>query len=357
MEQPAYHSRPSNRRLDRAASYAEWATLAREQDRASGKLAWRQTDDSRFFDSRSIRRRLEQLRALRAEGDDRGLLFTLNEGIHGNMDGMANEHLWREALSGTKCLIGDYVEAIADALLHLAKPEVGSISDAEKREFFQRALHCYGCSSLLLSGSGSFLYFHVGVVRAIASQKLLPDIIAGSSGGSIVGAVVCTHVDSELDTLLSSHEFDRLNELALQMVGGSSGGAGPLSQDKIAATLAALIPDLTFQEAFALTGRHLNVSVAPAEKHQNGRMLNAITSPNVFIREAVLASCAVPGVFAPVQLMAKDAERARVPYLPDRRWVDGSVILFYMQCLRDSFAELQDAVKQASHAAQAKANS
>jgi TAG lipase/steryl ester hydrolase/phospholipase A2/LPA acyltransferase len=42
--------------------------------------------------------------------------------------------------------------------------------------------------------------------------------------------------------------------------------------------------------------------VAPAEKHQNGRLLNAITSPNVFVREAVLASCAVPGIYEPVAL-------------------------------------------------------
>src|SRR3546814_20231642 len=60
-------------------------------------------------------------------------------------------------------------------------------------------------------------------------------------------------------------------------------------------------------------------------KHQNGRLLNAITAPNVLIREAVLASCAVPGVFPPVMLMARGEDGARVPYQPDRRWVDGSV--------------------------------
>src|SRR3546814_19834208 len=58
---------------------------------------------------------------------------------------------------------------------------------------------------------------------------------------------------------------------------------------------------------------------------QNGRLLNAITAPNVLIREAVLASCAVPGVFPPVMLMARGEDGARVPYQPDRRWVDGSV--------------------------------
>ena len=98
-----------------------------------------------------------------------------------------------------------------------------------------------------------------------------------------------------------------------------------LTGEQVRARIEDIIPDLTFQEAYELTGRRLNVSVAPAEKHQNSRLLNAIASPNVFIREAVLASCAVPGVYAPVMLMAKDHRGRRVPYLPDRKWVDGSV--------------------------------
>jgi TAG lipase / steryl ester hydrolase / phospholipase A2 / LPA acyltransferase len=93
----------------------------------------------------------------------------------------------------------------------------------------------------------------------------------------------------------------------------------------VRARLADLIPDITFQQAYEISGRHLNISVAPAEKHQNGRLLNAIASPNVLIREAVLASCAVPGVFPPVMLWARDDRGKRVPYQPDRRWVDGSV--------------------------------
>lgn len=312
---------PVHSQLDKAGSYAEWLVQARSQDKLNGKLAWRMTDYSRDFDYRSIRRRLEQLRLLRATGDDRGLLFTLNEGIHGNLDGMANERLWREALTGTKEVITDYVEAVVEAIRHLASDAVDSIPDEEKRDFFQRCLHCFGSSALLLSGSGAFLYFHIGVVRAMAEQGLLPDIIAGSSGGAIVGAIVCTHSDGELATMLCSHEISRL--LAGDALTGQAHGGQ--TQDDVLATISALIPDVTFQEAFAMTRRHLNVSVAPAERHQNSRMLNAITSPNVFIREAVLASCAVPGVFPPVLLMAKDATGARVPYLPSRRWVDGSV--------------------------------
>ncbi|MEH6636310.1 MAG: patatin-like phospholipase family protein, partial [Halioglobus sp.] len=86
-----------------------------------------------------------------------------------------------------------------------------------------------------------------------------------------------------------------------------------------------LIPDVTFQEAFQRTGRMLNVSVAPVETHQTSRLLNAITSPNVLIQKSVMASAAVPGIFPPVTLEARDKWGERQSYLPSRKWVDGSV--------------------------------
>ena len=111
--------------------------------------------------------------------------------------------------------------------------------------------------------------------------------MSGASGGSIVAAVVCTRKDSEIGARKQSPRQPRPRYDGRRLA--------PEVRDRPAD----LIPDLTFQEAFAISGRHLNVSVAPAEKHQNGRLLNAITAPNVLIREAVLASCAVPGVFPP----------------------------------------------------------
>ncbi|MEP5566372.1 MAG: patatin-like phospholipase family protein, partial [Halioglobus sp.] len=67
------------------------------------------------------------------------------------------------------------------------------------------------------------------------------------------------------------------------------------------------------------------ITVSSAEPHQRSRLLNAITSPNVFVRSAVMASCAVPGVFPPVMLMAKNVHGESQPYLPTRKWVDGSI--------------------------------
>ncbi len=300
--------------LVRAPDYAGWSKAAQAHDAKSGMQAWRDADESRHFDHKAIRARLEKLRKLSAAGDVKGLLFVLNEGIHGNIDGMGHERLYQKARFGTKKLIEAYVAEVVAALDKIAASR--SIGKEEKRDFFRRAQHCYGRSALLLSGSGSFLFFHVGVVKALWDEGVLPNILAGSSGGSIVAAVVCTRKDADVGAFLES---DKLANPARDPE------MRRLAPDEVRDRLAELIPDLTFQEAYEISGRHLNVSVAPAEKHQNGRLLNAITAPNVLIREAVLASCAVPGVFPPVMLMARDEEGNRVAYQPDRRWVDGSV--------------------------------
>jgi TAG lipase/steryl ester hydrolase/phospholipase A2/LPA acyltransferase len=323
MLSPSLHTETA---MAKAETYAEWSEAAREQDRRNGKVAWREKDQSEHYDYRSIRRRLERLQALRAAGDNKGLLFSLNEGIHGNMDGMANDALWAEARFGTKQLVHDYVGAVAEALEYLASDEVDDIPFEEKRDFFRRAHHCYGCSALLMSGSGAFLFFHAGVVKALWSEGLLPGILSGSSGGSVVSAMVCTNRDEDLGPFFEPEQLAREYENEEgQTLFNPLGMAKRMSQLQVKERLEEILPDLTFQEAYELTGRHLNVSVAPAEKHQNGRLLNAITSPNVFVREAVLASCAVPGIYEPVALMAKDHTGKRVPYLPGRKWVDGSV--------------------------------
>lgn len=188
--------------LVRASDYVGWSKAARAADAKSGMQAWRDADESRHFDYKAIRARLEKLRKLSAAGDVKGLLFVLNEGIHGNIDGMGAERLYQKARFGTKKLIEAYVAEVVAALDKIAASR--SIPREEKRDFFRRAQHCYGRSALLLSGSGSFLFFHVGVVKALWEQGVLPNILAGSSGGSIVAAIVCTRKDADIGPFLDS---------------------------------------------------------------------------------------------------------------------------------------------------------
>ena len=309
-----------------ATCYDEWREAAIAHDKKAGLDLWKQSDESKHFDYRSIRRRTDRLRKLRANGDNAGLLFALNEGIHGNMDGMGNPALYAKARFGTKQLIIDYIDEIAVALEHLADSNVNDIDAETKLDFFRRAQHCFGRSALMLSGAGSLLFFHFGVAKTLAEQELLPRVTSGSSGGSFVCGLICSHNQNELRNFFEPenlvHEAEQETGLFAVL---SPLKPSFMSIDDIRESIDRLIPDLTFQQAFERTGRHLNVPVAPAETHQSSRLLNAITSSNACIREAILASCAVPGLYPPVALAAMNDQGERQTYMPSRQWVDGSI--------------------------------
>jgi NTE family protein len=141
----------------------------------------------------------------------------------------------------------------------------------------------------------------------------------------VVGAIICTHRDADIERFFEPENLVGALGPKDQEDVSLFAPSKRMTKDQIYARIAEFIPDLTFQEAYELTGRHLNISIAPAEQHQTSRLLNAIASPNVYVREAVMASCAVPGVYPPVTLAAKDHRSNRIPYLPNRKWVDGSV--------------------------------
>ncbi|GAB3378105.1 DUF3336 domain-containing protein [Spongiibacter taiwanensis] len=312
--------------MEQAQTYEEWQAAAIAKDRALGLDFWKQADRSRLYDYRSIRNRLTVLAEKRASGDERGLLFTLNEGIHGNMGGMGKDALYRKANFGTKALIEEYVYEIGESLKFIASDQAKNISLEEKFNFFHRASHCFGRSALMLSGSGNLLYFHLGVVRALWKENLLPKTICGSSGGALVGSLVGTHSHKELENIFDP-EYIRFEVEREKGLFGKFGvlGSGPVSLESVRKLYSRLIPEMTFEEAEAKTGYQINVSVAPAEKHQSSRLLNAIASPNVLIRDSVVASCAFPGFFPPVTLQAKDEFGEIRPYLKDRKWIDGSI--------------------------------
>ena len=306
-------------------SYADWHEWATEDDQRQGKLKWRDDEKSDLYDYAAVKKRLNRLRRLRYKKDARGLLFALHEGIHGNMGGMGKSVLYAQAKTGTKVLIDSYIDEIVESINYIDKAPAKTISKKEKREFFDRANQCFGCSALMLSGGALMGWYHYGVSKALLEHDLLPDIISGSSAGSIVAGVLGTRRDNELHTLFESR----------RLIKDASYEAGFMNRlfrrkeqlvtarylDEI---LDHLVPDLTFEEALEKTGRHINISIAPVETHQTSRLLNAITTPNVYVRSAIRASCALPGFLPAVTLKAKNFNGSSQDYLPSRQWSDGS---------------------------------
>jgi len=308
-----------------AQTYAQWKTAALAHDIQSGAERWKREDRTRRYDFKVIRRRYDEIRSVKASADPHALLYYLSEGIHGNTGGMGQAAVYARARFGTKDLITNYIGELADAIERVAAVDEATIPFAAKLELFRRASVCFGRSALMLSGAGALGPFHLGVAKALLEQGLLPDVISGSSAGSFVAAIIGTHVDGALAAMLDPRNLVQSfrNELPTKVT--KLRGRGQLGIAALQSAIAEQVPDLTFQEAFELTGRKINISVSPSEVHQSSRLLNAMTSPNVFIRDAVLASCAIPGVFPSVTLTAKNARGERQPYIPSRKWVDGSI--------------------------------
>lgn len=314
------------RTMNNSRSYEEWRAAALEHDEISGKRRWREVDQTSQYDYAQIRLRLDRIRSLRARHDHHGLLFTLNEGIHGNIGGMGRSALYREAKFGTKKLIEQYIDEIDNSLRYLAELDNSLIPAQQKLDFFYRANICFGRSALMLSGGGVLGFYHLGVVKTLLEQGLLPRVVSGSSAGSLVAGVIGTHTDEEMAQFFSPSNVHFEAQREANAFSRMFFGANPqIDVGDLSALVSRMVPDMTFQEAYEKTGRQISITVAPAETHQRSRLLNAITSPNVFVRSAVMASCAVPGVFPPVMLMARNVHGEAQPYLPTRRWVDGSI--------------------------------
>jgi hypothetical protein len=64
--------------------------------------------------------------------------------------------------------------------------------------FLKRARAAYGRTALCLSGGAMMGLMHLGHVLGLLEAGVLPHIISGTSGGSVIGALLCTRTDDEI---------------------------------------------------------------------------------------------------------------------------------------------------------------
>lgn len=279
------------------------------------------SEENADFDLALIHQRRAALRAARRHHDIRESVFVINEGIHGNLGGIGNAEKYERASQAARKLIRSYLEETAEALKMLASSRSPAIGRAEKLDLFARASRCYGQTALMLSGAGSLMPWHLGVAAALNERGLLPQVIPGSSGGAFIAAMLGSRSDAERCALLSPEGLDVLFLRMDELIGATKESrkrdvpivaAFPwrhvdlLTQDTLDALIAECIPDMTFEEAYSHSGLAINIPITASGVAGASRLLNAITTPHVFLREGVRASCAVPGFFPATQLAAKD---------------------------------------------------
>jgi TAG lipase/lysophosphatidylethanolamine acyltransferase len=209
----------------------------------------------------------------------------IRSGLLRNLGGILDSRLYTKSVLGTKDVIEEYLEEVCltlDCLLADTKANPHT-----QRELFVEVSQSFGHTALLLHGGATFGLYHLGVVKALFEEGLLPKVISGSSVGALIAALVCIHTNDELPSLFVPGGID-LQAFASKNSTGSIRRKitrlltkGYLLDVKVLEDcVQSNLGDITFLEAFEKTGMILNIVVS-SSKNEIPRVLNYLTSPNV----------------------------------------------------------------------------
>jgi NTE family protein len=163
--------------------------------------------------------------------------------------------------------------------------------------------------ALVLGGGGLKGFAHIGVLRALEERNIVPDVYAGTSIGALIAAAYMC--GTKVDTLQSRAEALRRKDLfrinhfgmLLDRMRSTS-----IYLEEPLRDLVTAIPDVTFAE---LPHRLL---VNTVDLDAGSRVVWGLPGlETVKVRDAVYASCALPGFFPPGRV-------------GDRTCIDGGVV-------------------------------
>lgn len=322
-----------------ATNYDDWKASATELDEIEGNNDWKMVVESPDYDCRLVDARLKQLEEARISCDVGRMLFLVRTAFTRGLGDMGNLKLYKYTHVGTKDLIERYIASALETLDRLLDiSERAKCDGLETKHILEQVLSArqsFGRSALLLSGGATFGMNHIGVLKTLWENHLLPRIISGASAGSIVCAVFCTRTDEEMPALLESFCYGDLavfeeegnEDSVLRKITRFLKHGALFDISHLIRVMKDMLGDITFQEAYNRTRRILNICVSSASLYELPRLLNYITAPNVLIWSAVAASCSVPLIFSAASLLAKDLKTGEaVPWNPSpQQWIDGSV--------------------------------
>jgi TAG lipase/lysophosphatidylethanolamine acyltransferase len=227
----------------------------------------------------------------------------IRSGLVRNLGNITASKLYNRAYHGTKLLIEDYVTQVVRCIgiishspTATATTHGSALTGQEKLDALHDTRLAFGRSALVLQGGAIFGLCHLGVIKALHLQGLLPRIIAGTATGALIAALVCVHTEDELLHILSGKG---INVEAFTSRGSSRGAVQSkwyetltrrikrwwklghfLDVDVLEELLKANVGDITFEEAYEHTKRVLNITVTT---NSGGvpNLLNYITAPNV----------------------------------------------------------------------------
>lgn len=331
------------RNLRNAKTYKEWRIAADQLDVIYGLDKWRQDMKSGLYGWEAV---LDHLKELQRATGDHTLHHTLPNLIRSaltrNMGNVTSAKLFHRAFGGTKHLIEEYVIQVGYSInkvllpdsssgveefyedeteghteqlpVDLATATAASITPGRRvrslwtlddkktaADDFQRS---FGHTCLILQGGSVFGMCHLGVVKTLHEQGLLPRVITGTATGALIAALVATHIDEELPRVFSGELVD-LGAFESHTRKTTSGSRWAtlwrrlqrfmnkgyiLDLTVLEQLVRDNIGDMTFQEAFDRTGRALNITVVSSGRGGVPTVLNYLSTPNVLIWTAAAAS-------------------------------------------------------------------
>ncbi|MCB9659155.1 MAG: DUF3336 domain-containing protein [Sandaracinaceae bacterium] len=305
-------------------TYDEWLQRQQNAPDAGEVNAFLGDPDSDVYDAALLQEHTTLLRRAREKRRSAELVKLLQEALYRHLGELADARLYERTPLGTKRVVSRFYEEVLLAIAYLSDPEQTGLAPADTLARFERAAHGFGRSALLLSGGASLGFFHLGVIKALFEHDLLPNVLSGASMGAMVACGIGARTDDELRELF--RDWSGLRTDALLRVSPAEALRTHAVYDP--ARLAEVIRhnngDYTFAEAYARSGRAVNVSISPTRKRQKPRVLNHLTTPEVTLESAAVASSSVPGAFPPALLMERLASGRDVPYMPTELWIDGS---------------------------------
>lgn len=234
------------------------------------------------------------------------LVNLLRSGLVRNLGNITSTKLFTHAYAGTKLLIDDYITQVALSIQYVASVQPapihpGGFTSQAKLELLHDTRQAFGRTTLLLQGGSAFGLCHLGVVKALHLQGLLPRIITGTAAGAMIAALVGIHSEDELLPLLDGAGIDlSAFERRKKALGGDSSVNGQswfgtfyrrmkrlvqkgylFDVGVLEECVRANVGDLTFEEAYARSKRILNITVATTGKNGTPNLLNYLTAPNV----------------------------------------------------------------------------
>ncbi|KAI8845448.1 acyl transferase/acyl hydrolase/lysophospholipase [Chytridium lagenaria] len=300
--------------MSSAKDYDEWKEAAKNLDMYLNHDPWKTEIESDLYNSKLIQKTTRRLRRHRVMNDPDEVRRLLTHACKRIMGDVQTRVFMPIAITGLKCggtVLGRGGQSLWDFLA-----DTPTLSLQDKKEFFKNTARNYGRSVLCLSGGAGFAYYHMGVMKALFDRGVLPEVITGTSAGSLMAALVCTRTDEEIveDGIFEKRWY--------------ATGAMFDSEDGFERMGVATKGHMTFMEAYKKTGRILCITVVPDERGPMSppKVLNFLTAPDVLISSAIVASSAVPGVLLPSRLLCKTVTGEFVPWHGSgKRWRDGSI--------------------------------